>query len=148
MIENILSEGYGDVPRYQREGLHGPLMKAGDWIGKQSLEELANHPEINDKKRGASLLVGHIHGSDGHKKHVAILSHHGDSADNVQSGNQWNHKKGRNVKHGWYEDSGMGHKYHNSHLVVTGHVTIHPDGKVEPHGDVDMKKSHNLMVYK
>lgn len=149
-IDKYLSEGWNDTPRYRREGHHGPLMKASGWIGKQSLEKLAHHPEINDKNgHYKTLIVGHITDhSSGNKKHVALLTHDKTTADEVASGGKYDYKKGRNVEHKWYEDTGLGHKYPNSSLTVTGHVHIHPDGKVESHGDVDMKKSHNLMVYK
>lgn len=152
MIENILSERYDPPPRYQVGGHHGPLMKAEPWIGKQSLEKLAHHPKINDKNgHHKTLIVGHLKDhSSGNVKHVALLTHGKTTADEVESGNPKYGKtrKGKNVEHSWYEDTSHGHKYPNSSLIVTGHVAIHPDGKVETHGDVDMKKSHNLMVYK
>lgn len=57
-----LDEGYTDE---QRRNLirqsHGPLMKAGDWIKKSPLKDLASHPEIARKGSHVTLYVGGIH---------------------------------------------------------------------------------------
>lgn len=135
--------------KMQRES-HGPLMKASKWIGKQSLEKLAHHPEINDKKGHTTLYHGHIHDefNPNKKTHVALLSHGKPDESHISSG--YNHEKvGYHKNHAWYEDTGLGHKFHRTSLRVTGHVHIHPDGKVEHHGNSsEMKRPHNLMVYK
>ena len=125
------------------KGKHGPLMKAGNWIGKQSLEKLANHPEINEKRGHTTIYSGELRSNWNSKakpKKVALLNH--------DEPNESNFKHGYNKPHDWYEDTGMGNKnHHNTHLVVTGHAHIHPDGKVTYHGNADPKESHNLMVY-
>lgn len=134
----------------QRQASHGPLMKAGDWIGKRKLKDFVDHPEINDGHK-ASIAVAELHHPyDGNvkPKKVALLSSGHMTKDDLNSGYN---NKGYNVHHQWYEDTGLGHKFPSSTLVVKGHIHIHPDGSHTKHGDVsdaDMNTSHNLMVYK
>jgi hypothetical protein len=136
---------------------HGPIMKADGWVDPDKLENLVKHKEVIDNKYGdghQTMYVGH-HTNHWTKKQsgpkVAILTGGKPDPDSISS-RSWSGAKpdvGYNKPHSWYEDTGMGNKEHPStSLTITGHAHIHPDGKVEYHGDVDPKAKHRMWVYK
>lgn len=131
-----------------RDTSHGPLMKGGDWIKKRSTEDFIKHPELTSEGKHSAFFIGHIDNGKT-QKHILIPAHH--PSDKAPKNLESNLSKGYGANHAWYEDTGYGHKFPTSKLVIKGHIHVHPDGKVERSSgvdDSDMKVKRDLMVYK
>lgn len=154
-IDSILEGKFESAAEYRRKvavrNSHGPLMKASAWIKPQNIHGLSSNLSAEGDKEHF-LYVGHLqHPYEQEKKtHIAIFASSTKPEDpegEVRSG--WDRKTvGYNVPHQWYEDTGLGHKFPSSHLVITGHYHKKADGSVEKSGEFDENRKRALMVYK
>ena len=130
---------------------HGPLMKASDWIKPNNVKGLSDNLTAEGDKNHF-LYVGHLqHPYDENKKqHIAIFYSNDKPKNPEKEITSGFDKKtvGYNIPHQWYEDTGLGHRFPSSSLVITGHYHKKDDGTIEKHGDFDENKKRTLMVYK